>query len=142
MLAKTEGTARDLIAELVKAKPGSSAKELFEEFQNRVAAQPLLQRTVDWYFFIQMFTEITAPPKRSTSPNPQGARAISAMKEAIKSKIVLLELTMPNGKRLKDCTGGEVATFGNRFKLIADRVGKSRLVGEVLSEEDLQKIVA
>lgn len=143
MLAKTEpSTARDIVADLVKHSPAVARNELFEAFQGKISSQPSLRRSVEWYFFIQMYTEIVAPSKRPTVPNSVGEREINTMKDAIKSKIVLLDLLMPNGKPLRNCTGAEAATFGNRFKVVADRVGKTKLVGAVLNEADLQKIMS
>jgi len=42
---------------------------------------------------------------------------------------------------MKDCTGQEMAAFGSRFQKIAERVGKTKLVGTVLTEDDVRKIM-
>lgn len=52
----------------------------------------------------------------------------------------LLEFTMPNGKFLRDCTGAECKQFGGLFTRIGKRVTNNRLVGDVLSAEQLARL--
>jgi len=61
--------------------------------------------------------------------------------ERIKAQILLLALTMPNGKPMSDCTGQEMASFGAAYGRIAAKVGKAKTVGSVLSEEEVRKLV-
>lgn len=53
------------------------------------------------------------------------------------AKFIVLDLTMPNGKKLRDCTGHECTKLGGLFATIGKRVGATKTVGDVLSEEDL-----
>jgi hypothetical protein len=57
-----------------------------------------------------------------------------AQKEAAK---LLLDLPMPNGKRLRDCTGDDCRHFGGWFLALATKVGPTNLVGDVLSEQEV-----
>lgn len=50
-------------------------------------------------------------------------------------------MRMANGKAMKDCTGAEMARFGNRFQKIAERVGKTKTVGSTLSEDQVKAIM-
>lgn len=52
-----------------------------------------------------------------------------------------LELVMPNGKALAQCTGGECLRFGGWLARVGEVVGPNRLVGDVLGEKDLVKMV-
>ena len=55
--------------------------------------------------------------------------------------IVLLNLVLPSGKMLKDSTGAECAGAGGWYTKIASRVAPDEVVGNVLSEEQLRKIL-
>lgn len=49
----------------------------------------------------------------------------------------LLDYVMPNRKPLRDCTGGECMKFGGLFSRIGERVGKNRMVGDVLTSNEI-----
>jgi hypothetical protein len=55
------------------------------------------------------------------------------------AKIILLDLMMPNGKALRDCTGIDCRKFGGWFGRIADKVGRKK-VGDVLSEKEIRNL--
>ena len=60
--------------------------------------------------------------------------------DEIKIKVImLLDLMLPNGKLLRDCTGVECRAAGGWLVKIADRVGDG-VVGEVLSENEALSI--
>ena len=64
---------------------------------------------------------------------------VEKIKEQIKT-IVLLELILPNGKALRDCTGKECAEAGGLFAKIASKVKPTEIVGVVLSEAEVRKL--
>lgn len=53
---------------------------------------------------------------------------------------VLLDLVMPNDKKLRDCTGTECGKFSSAFAKLKDKVGR-RVVGKVLTESEVRKII-
>jgi hypothetical protein len=56
-----------------------------------------------------------------------------------KVHVLTLDFIMPNGKRLRDCTGTEVMHYGNCFCAIGRKAGK-RLIGDVFkTNEELLK---
>lgn len=55
-------------------------------------------------------------------------------------KIELLNLLMPNGKPLRDCTFGECAQFGGWFKVLSQQGRPMGIVGKHLSEDQVRKI--
>jgi hypothetical protein len=65
-------------------------------------------------------------------------RVESRVREA--AKIVLLELTMPNGKKLGECTGADCKRFDGWFHRLAKVVPVNKRVDETLSEKRLQQI--
>jgi hypothetical protein len=58
----------------------------------------------------------------------------------IKNHIILLNLEMPNGKRMRYCTGTELASFGKGYQRIARKVG-SKMVGSVLDEKQVRALM-
>lgn len=88
-------------------------------------------------------------PKSSADLRQQAARRQAtlakedALVETAKGIIAarLLDLKMANGKFLRECTGRECKRLGGFFAKIGERVGPTAIVGDVLKEEDLQKLL-
>ena len=82
--------------------------------------------------------------RKTTTPEERAkvAEQIENTAEAIKNQILLLNLEMPNGKRLRNCTGREIGQFGAAYQRIAKRVGPTKLVGTVLDEAGVRKLMA
>lgn len=141
---KTADNPRDLVIEVLRANPGDEVKSQFEQFRTLLEdSGDAYQRAVDWYFFVNMRDYLVS--NRSRRPDPVEIASVKIKQreviEQIKAQIVMLDLTMPNGKAMRDCTGADMAKFGNRYAKIAARVGKSGVVGEVLNEEQVRDII-
>jgi hypothetical protein len=82
--------------------------------------------------------------RKTTTPEQRAevAEQIANTAEAIKNQILVLNLEMPNGKRLRNCTGREMAQFGSAYQRIAKRVGPTKTVGTVLDEAGVRKLMA
>jgi hypothetical protein len=139
---KSEHNPRDLVIDAIKAMPGAGRKEVFERFRTMLAeAGDDCNRAVEWYFFVNMHDYLMTnrnrpdPIERATARQQQTERV-----EAIKAQI-MLDLDMPNGKKMRDCTGAEMARFGNRYQRIAEKVGKAKTVGSVLNEDQVKAIM-
>lgn len=140
---KSEHNPRDLVIETIEAMPDAGRKDRFEQFWLSLAdAGEDYGRAVAWYFFVNMHDYLTTnrslrdPVQRATARAKQTERV-----EKIKAQIVMLDLAMPNGKRLGDCTGAELLRLNSRFKKLADRVGKAKTVRSVLSEAQVKTIM-
>lgn len=57
-------------------------------------------------------------------------------------KIVMLDMIMPNGKKLRHCTFAEVAKFGDIFAEISRHGKPNQVIDKQLNEMDLQNIRA
>jgi hypothetical protein len=66
--------------------------------------------------------------------------AIEATAESIKNQLLLLNLEMPNGKRMRFCTGTEMANFGSAYQRIGKKCG-GKMVGSVLDEKEVRALV-
>lgn len=89
-----------------------------------------------------------SPP--TTAELTERAAARTARRQAedrrvadLKADIVrnLMELALPNGKKLRECTGRECIEAGSFFRRVGQSLGPDDVVGEVLSENDLQEIL-
>ena len=86
--------------------------------------------------------------KRNDFRQKSKSVAENKIREAVRKRIVekaemlLLEWAMPNGKKLRDCTGEEVRELGAKmpawFKAIAAKVKPTEIVGKVLSEDQVR----
>jgi hypothetical protein len=56
------------------------------------------------------------------------------------ARLILMDLMLPNGKPLRDCTGDECAKAGGWFASIAGQVKPDDIVGKVLSEEQVRTL--
>jgi hypothetical protein len=80
---------------------------------------------------------------RSPQARAQARTEQQKMQDEAKKRIVaviLMDLVMPNGKRLMSCTGAECIKFGGWLTKVGEQVGPRRLVGDVLDEMELQKL--
>lgn len=133
---------REIVIQLVR--DGCSKKDAFDEFRTRIANNDALQRAVDWYFFTNMF-DYEASSRNGNSPfsplSPTHEADHKARIDQFKGKIMLLALTMPNEKPMRDCTGSDMDKFGGAYKAIAKRVGPNKTVGEVLTEDQVRAML-
>lgn len=142
--AKEHDNPRDLVLETIKKGPSLTRKERFEDFRGLLKENnEEYQRAVDWYFFVNMHDYFTTNRSRPADPveRAEARQRQSETVERIKAQIILLDLTMPNGRLLGDCTGADLMTMNSRFKKLADRVGKAKIVRDVLTEDQVKEIM-
>ncbi len=134
---------REMLIKLIEQHKDSTKEDLFKLFRSHLDDEPGYQRAVDWYFFINMYEYATTSRNRNKDPveRAEARQRQEQLVESIKAQIVLLDLTMPNGKSMRDCTGAEMAKFGNRYQRIAEKVGKAKTVGSVLNEDQVKAIM-
>jgi len=78
------------------------------------------------------------------TPSPEHkAREKAAMRtaaSAVAAQVVMLNLLMPNGRRMAMCTGAEMSKFGKAYERIAERAGDN-LVGDALTEAEVRALL-
>lgn len=134
----------DFVRDVVKKNPGRSRTEQFEKFRSLLETNSdTYQRAVDWYFFVNMHASLNTKIARPQDPvqRAQVRERGNELVASIKAQLIILDLVMPNGKTMRDCTGTEMAKFGNRYHRIAERVGKAKTVGSILNEDQVQEIL-
>jgi hypothetical protein len=141
-------SVRDLLAEIVTDNPQATDRALLEKFVDQL-------RGDDDYFLAAAeyaFDNALRALRREQNQPTAVQKAEQAAKRAkltvshaklvsrIKSKVVLLNMAMPNGKKLRDCSGEECRHFGGWYQRIAAEIGPSKLVGDVLSEKQVREL--
>lgn len=163
-----ETTPRSLLDRIAKGfipigKEGSDAatavelardailKEFREELFNR---EDLLDGVILWWFtnnFESLLRLLRgADPKTPEASKKAVAAITNGLDKAMdkrateKARIMLLDLKMPNGKRLRACTGAECLslskTYGRWLAAIAREVPEKKKVGEAVSEDRLHEL--
>lgn len=137
---------RSAIAELRAENPSATEESLVALFAKRLREDDDLLNAAAEYAVINAVNSIARAAVARTPPSPQERAAIaerqSEMVQSIKEQIMLLNMEMPNGKRMRWCTGAEMQKFGGAFTKIGKRVGSTKLVGSVMDEKQVRQMMA
>ena len=131
-------------------KSDPSRKEVLEKFRADVKNTPaLIDDLVTDYFERQSgnwmqtqtslgrsFEKVQHDRKESADRN---LRAFDDLKSGIR-KIILMDLTLPNGKMLRYATGAECVKAGGFYLEVAKHVKSTQVVDKHLTEDDLKNI--
>lgn len=126
----------------------ASSEILFRKWRKAVEADDDLMEAVLQYTFKNLEAQCEAFINGAKPNKLSNRQVINERRERIANmakqvkKIIYLDLVMPNEKPMKACTFKEVSTFGDSFKLIAAQGKPSQLVGDVLTNTDIQKLLA
>jgi hypothetical protein len=135
---------RDLALKILVANPDEDVENLVEEFMEMLIKDNDAFRSLAIYGLQNVKTALH--PLRASSPrtSPQATekQIIEGQAAEITKKITanLLQFMMPSGKTLAQSTGAECNKVGGWFKTIGQRVGRTGVVGDKLTENDLQKL--
>ena len=137
---------RAAIAELRDKSPDATEGDLIKLFAERMREDDDLFNAAAEYAVINAVNSITRTSSVGRPPTQHEERASRAKQqlavvENIKEQIMMLNMEMPNGKRMRWCTGSEMTKFGGAFTKIGKRVGASKMVGSVLDEKQVRQII-
>jgi hypothetical protein len=148
-------TPRAVLEQLVEVHGTRDRAGLLRKFEEHVRANDSLLSTVVEYWFTNNLNSLIAAQQRAT---PQHAAQVAAIREKAardvretvtkaveaRARLMLLDLKMPNGKRLRACTGAECralsATTGRWLAAIAKEVPAKQKVGEAITEDRLHEL--
>ena len=136
-------SARNLVAQVVRELPDASKPEQFRRFGYLLELNPHCQPQIDQHYFTAIERDLRRTRSKADNDVARAESDIVVRAEADKviREIVLLKLPMPNGKEMAQCTGAEMVGFGGAYVKIGKEVGAKRLVGAVLDEEDVRRLI-
>lgn len=150
-----DANPRELLKKLIDENPNGDPAYLLPLFRDLVerADKDYLGAIIEYWFTNNFNSLMPKPaPARHAIATAKAERTTQAqaIKQKVeqhietKARVLLLELTMPNGKVLRDCTGAEVRQLGYQMtpwlSRIANRVKPGELVGSVLSEAEARTL--
>ena len=141
---------RDLLKRVLDDNPGISldeAKRIMRDQLKEQDKEDYLDAVID-YWTDNNYRALVNPAARQEQRVRTRAvtrerveeikgRVVERIKE--KAREMLLDMTMPNGKPLRDCTGKYCSKLGGWLSRVGDKAG-ARKVGDVLSEAELRKL--
>lgn len=134
-----------ILKDMRDADATADDKRLFKAWRKRCQVDDDLDEAIYLHAFANMLSTIEQP-RQPRKRRPPTKSQIAAERRAVEvltrrmGTVKLMDLMMPNGKKLRDCTLAECGTFGSWFRMIATKGKPSDIVGKVLTEADLQKI--
>lgn len=145
----------ELLRSIKRQSPKASEKEHLDAFHAAITEEPKYLDSIINYWFRNYYPRtrvvvekgsVAVLPsesvvRRRVTPADRRRRKEEARKavERIRN-IVLMDLEMPNGKKLRDCTGSDCTKFGGWLTLVGQKVGPRSLVGRKLTEDDLRNL--
>jgi hypothetical protein len=142
---------RDLLIRLMRANPDAGEQALAVILRESVLGDESDYLLPILLYFVRntvsaLNRERAAEERKShqhdEDPDPKIAEAKAKIMARIKAEAekITLDLVMPNGKPLRDCTGEDCSHLGGWGRRLAVRVGPFKTVGEVLSETDVRDL--
>jgi hypothetical protein len=140
---------RPLLARIIADNAKADEQEWWRLFWNEVGEEPESLRSMAKYWFDHALLAYMRDIKRGRPRKEDIERereAVALAKRKLKRRIeheitiALLEMVMPNGKPLGECTGTDCRKFGIFGQLLAKRVPPKQTVSETLTEAQVQSL--
>ncbi len=143
-----KGNPRNYLLKILERTPRISDEDLVEKMMAAVRKNDDYLESVVVNWTARERANLTRGPRQA--PQPQAREAIAAkmaeyraqVEKIAKPRIVqfaLLQMVMPNGKALAECTFKEVAQFGGKFIALSKGGKPGEKVGK-LSEPEVRKL--
>ncbi|GEM_PF-5131432 len=143
---------RDLLKRLIEENPGADKATIHKTFRDEVRGEDgeeYLDSVIE-YWFSNNYHSLVDPAPRRERPAAQKTDRVAEIREKVKTRIrqeaqiILLDMVLPNGKPLRECTGTECSQLGTKvgawLTKIAGKVKPSEVVGDVLDEAQVRKL--
>ena len=142
---------RELLKRLIEENPKWDKERVLRTFSREVTDNRRYIDTIVEYWFANNYHSLIERPARTYRAR-QTREATEQVKAAIKNEIehkatvMLLELNMPNGKLLRDCTGAECSKLSSKIGgwllRISKRIKPNQTVGSALTEQEVRDFYA
>lgn len=133
---------RDLALKVCEEHPDSNVEELAESFLSELERFPDYMESIAVYIMANVRASLNIRRSEGSRQDPRTAAAAAAVGNLTKKIVarVLLDFQMPSGKTLRESTGGDCMKAGGWLKAVGLAAGKSAIVGDKLTEDQLQKL--
>ena len=143
MLRTAKKNPEQLLAEIKSGDPTAGIDRLFKDWWAVVLDDDDYLLAVGRHSFHNMLASLDRDTRRARDQRrrikAEYRAAINLGKDRIRT-VVLMDLQLPSGKKLRDATFAECGAAGGWFKVLATKGKPSQVVGKVLTEQDLQKL--
>lgn len=134
---------RALLKEIIDKNPRASRETILASFSEKVRANEEMLETVIEAWGANNYNSLI----KQDAHNPLARRAqVEEIKAAAvkrirqEAAIILMDMQMPTGKRLRDCNAVECKKAGGWHIKIAAKLKPGQTVGSVFSESQLRKL--
>lgn len=144
------GNPRDLLRRIIEEDPSASKVELLKACRDEIIKDEDMVDAVIEYWFSNNYHSLIGQKSTTCDAQQKRRQSISEVATNIKERIeeraqmLLLDMILPNGKALRDCTGRECANLGNRIgqwlKRVSAEIRPTQRVGDALSEERVRQL--
>ena len=133
----------EILVGLIEGNPTADASQLFDEWIPIIREDDALLEAALRHTFANLYNALKRPPKRKgrhpTQTVEQRQEQVAKSAKLI-VQVMLMNITLPSGKKLAEATFKECAEAGGWFARVAKKGKPSEIVGRVLTEQDLRKI--
>jgi hypothetical protein len=130
---------RDLGLKVYEAHPNAEVEDLAQWFLEELEKHPEFLQSIAVYIMANVKSALSVPRARPRNTQALETEIIHSIAEKTVT-VVLMSLTLPSGKTLAASTGAECNAAGGWLARIGERVGPAGIVGECLTEAELQKM--
>lgn len=137
---------RDLLKRMIDEMPGADKSALLSVWRDLIRQpdnEDHLDAIIEYWFSNNYHSLVDQPRSRLPATKAQHRAAVSATTAVIKeraTRMVLLDMVMPNGKALRDCTGRDCQRVGGWLSKIAAKIKPGEKVGAKLSEAQVRRL--
>ncbi|MET4240248.1 hypothetical protein [Bradyrhizobium sp. RT10b] len=142
----TAKTIRDAAREEFSVAPGTYAELFFADWYDRnISRVPVRQGKLGVETASKPGPRVVSlPARKARKPLTQAEREEREREdERFEREFFargILNYMLPNGKRVKDCTAGELRAFGGWFVDLAKGLRDNQLIGNNLSNDDAERL--
>ena len=144
-----KGNPRSLLKTIMEKNPNLNPGALYNIFWQEIEDDKEILRNIAGYWLDHNYQSLKAaaepqqkPTTSSSSPPEKEPSSGERLRRRIQyeTRIILLELIMPNDKRLADCTGAECGKFGGWLFALSKKVPTNKTVGTTLTEDEVYQL--
>lgn len=139
---------RDVLKNIIEKNQQASKEKLLEIFTQTMFKKDnhaLIETIIEYWFANNLNSLLHSDDSlKGQFIKPHVKKIKEQIRERIKiaAGVILMDMVMPNKKKLRDCSGAECAAVGGWLSVVAIRMSPSAIVGKTFSEQDMRGMLA